>query len=304
MTTEQNTQRTIITKSGKKVTFNDVSEEKIQKAEDIIQTHVDSKWDIDNRGCMYIGVTGKRQVYYTLWRYNPRNIYSPLNYMGNLSTDIIKAAQKAKRIAGIQPLFFENYDTIEGMMGAREDVFTFGKYRGRTVGEIYVENVQYLIWLSKNFTPRNKKQDRFLDVVKDFVNSYFKSIADKNRVSDDKEYLEAKNFEGSIKIKSITFKDTDFGMYFVFKGETEKYRFHFSMTPNKIAKWANIEIEYKFENTPHGNVNQVISRETIDKLRDTVEKIVNTNIEIKGKIKGHKEIMGKKYTMLNYVKIK
>lgn len=31
-----------------------------------------------------------------------------------------------------------------------EDVISFGKYKGKTIGEIFKMDVQYLMWLSKN----------------------------------------------------------------------------------------------------------------------------------------------------------
>jgi len=128
-----------------------------EQAEQILKANVDPNWN-PNFGCMFIGITGKHHVYYTLWKYSPNNRLNPLYYLGNLSTDIIEAAKKAKKIAGIQPISFENTDNLKGMQGSAEDVITFGKYRGKTIGEIYIVDPQYIIWLSTNMNPKNKKQ--------------------------------------------------------------------------------------------------------------------------------------------------
>ena len=96
----------------------EVTDEQIDQAEKILDAGVDPNWDM-SFGSMYIGVTGRHQVYYTLWKYAPRAIMNPMIYLGNLSTDIIEAAKKAKKRAGRQPVYFDDYETLKGMQGAQ-----------------------------------------------------------------------------------------------------------------------------------------------------------------------------------------
>jgi hypothetical protein len=293
------------TKNTKNILSKEVSEEEIAAAEDILNSGVDKSWNVDSFGCMIIGVTGKNQVYYTFWKYSPKNKLSPLSYMGNLSTDIIKSAEKAKKIAGKQPIYFELYDTLKGLMGSSSDVVTFGKHRGKTLGEVYSEDPQYVIWISKNFIPKNKKQEEFLSIAKEFTDTYFRSMTEKNREDENKEgYGKVDDvFDGSLLVTKIDFFDGGYGASFRIRGETNKNRFQFYLTPKNIAKHFGITIKYDYIRS-RGQVSEVISTDSMVAITNAINELNQKNIDIVGVVKEHKEIVGKQYTILQRVKLK
>ena len=257
----------------------EVTDEQLNEAVKILKEGIDSYWDSENRGFMLIGVTGRHRVFYTFWKYNPKNRFNPLIYLGNLSTNIVEAAKKARKFSGIQPIYFDSYDTLTSLRGTPEDVLTFGKYRGKTLGEIYLDNPQYIIWLSKNMEPRSKKQFIQLQIAKDLTQDYFDQMTKINRESDDSEYYGEEGDKVDLVMK-ITYAKI-FDLFLKLRGEYNNYRFEFY-----INNLSNLEDLLNAENS-----------------QEIIEKLENKEFHIKGKIKGHKEILGKKYTQLHYVKI-
>jgi hypothetical protein len=291
-------------KDSRRIISKEVSDEELQKALDILSRNVDPTWNENEWGLMIIGVTGKYQVYYTLWKYSPKSMVSQLSYMGNLATDIIRAVEKAKRIAGKQPIYFEQYDTLKGLMGAPSDIVPFGKYRGKTLGEVYAEDPQYVIWISKNFQSRNAKQDEFLKIAKEFTDNYFRSMADVNRAAETKKFFGniGDVFEGDVTINKVDKMTGDLGVSFRFKTETNDNRFQFYIQPKTLAIYFNIPVKYTY--TRDGNdVIENISEETMNAINDKANTLMNTQISIKGKVKDHKEIVGKLFTILTRVSL-
>ena len=270
----------------------EVTDEQIGQAEKILDAGVDPNWDM-SFGSMYIGVTGRHQVYYTLWKHAPRAIMNPMIYLGNLSTDIIEAARKAKQRAGRQPVYFDDYETLKGMQGAQPEMITFGKYRGRLIGEVYAEDPQYIIWLSKNMSPRNQKQMKQYELIKTLTDDYFRALGEKNRAVENKEYFTiGQKFQGVLDVFSIkddTIYNPEMGYYnsdeptYKVKAENENFRFIFKLTRSAIMKAGNIKI------TNHDEFKAILP--TIKKL------------EVAGTAKYNMEIVGRKYTRLSRVKI-
>jgi len=289
----------------------DVSDDDIQRAEEIIQQGVDPTWNVAEWGSMFIGVTGRHQVYYTFWKYSPKA--GEMHYMGNLATDIIRAAEKAKKIAGKQPIYFDNYETLKGLAGGPVDVIGFGKYRGKTLGEVYAENPQYVIWIAKNFTARNAKQREFVNIAQDFSDTYFRSMADTNRAAETKEFFgkRGEKVEMTIQIVKIDAYGnapdgyTDYGnsISYRVRTETEGERFQFYATPKGMSKLTGVEYTAKYLQGNYG-VFEVVSQETKDGIEAAIPALINTDVIMKGTIKNHKEIVGKKYTILSRVTLK
>jgi len=289
------------------IVSNEVTDEDIDKAEEILSRGVDPSWDVSQWGCMIIGVTGRHQVYYTFWKYNPRG---ETYYMGNLATDIIRAAEKARKIAGKQPVYFEQYETLKGLLGAPADVVGFGKYRGRTLGEVYAENPQYVIWISKNFTARNAKQEEFRKIAQEFTDTYFRSMSDANRAVDTKGYYgkpgEKINVAAKI-IKIDAYKSepdgyTDYGndISYRVRLETDNERFQFYSTPKGMSKLTGVEYKASYIRGSYG-VYSITSPETKEEIANAIPALINTDVTVKGTIKTHKEIVGNKYTILSRV---
>lgn len=290
------------------IALKEVTSEQLEEAEKIINSGVDPNWD-SSFGEMYIGVTGRHQVFYTLWKYSPKVLTNPMIYLGNLSTNIVEAAKKAKQRAGCQPIYFENYETLKGMQGVQPEVITFGKYRGSTIGEIYAEDPQYIIWLSKNMFPKNQKQMKQYELVKTLTNDYFRALGEKNRTIETKNYLEiGSKFEGIVNL--ISFKRSNPTVYadmgyvpsmtaFKVKAETDMYRFMFNLSVKELSKALNLEYQTKYNKE---NNDFIPAPELINQVTATLK---NTkSLEISGKVKYNSEIVGKKWNRLSNVKVK
>jgi len=285
----------------------EVTDEQIDQAEKILAAGADPNWDM-SFGSMYIGVTGRHQVYYTLWKYAPRAIMNPMIYLGNLSTDIIEAAKKAKNRAGRQPVYFDDYETLKGMQGAQPEVITFGKYRGRLVGEVYAEDPQYIIWLSKNMTPRNQKQMKQYELIKTLTDDYFRALGEKNRAAETKDYFTiGDKFEGIVNLISINKYNpavyADMGYFpsmtsFKIKAETDEYRFVFNASTKQLAKALNIEYKTTYDSDSRDFV-------PVGEVMKQIFAAMSTagRLEISGKAKYNSEIVGKKWTRLSNVKV-
>jgi hypothetical protein len=290
----------------RKIVPAEVSDEDLDRAEQILQTNTDPTWDVNKWGSMIIGVTGKYQVYYTLWKYSPKSMTSQISYMGNLATDIIRAAEKAKKVAGKQPVSFEQYETLKGLAGAPSDVIGFGKYRGRTLGEVYTEDPQYVIWISKNVTPKNAKQQEFQKIAQEFADTYFRSMGETNRAAETKDYFGniGDTFDGDVMIVKVDKTTSEFGISFRFKAETNKSRFQFYIQPKTLAKFLGIKIEFSYARVAgrYGtNTIENISDKSMDELLNGANALINKTVPINGKIKDNKEIVGKKYSILTRV---
>jgi len=262
----------------------DVSDEEVEKADEILKQNVDPSWDKTKFGFMVIGVTGKHQVYYTFWKYSPLNMLNQLAYMGNLATNIVKAAEKAKKIAGIQPIFFDNYETLKSLSGAPSDVIGFGKYRGKRLGEVYAEDPQYVIWIAKNFQAKNAKQKEFHDIARDFTNTFFKSMGDTNREAETKTFETPVGdvFQGQVTVLKIKKYVSDYtgDDTFSIDSENDSERFRFYLSPTALSRYFGL------------NYSEINPND-----------LQNKTVTIKGRVKKHREIVGKKYTILSRVSI-
>lgn len=129
------------------------SDVELEKAEEILESKVAPEgYDRNKFGVFYVGVTGKHQVFYTLYRFRPSNspYVEPLTYVCNLSTDLIDACIKARRIAGKIPVELDTYGTCKRLVGAAKAlIIKFGKYRGVNIEEVFGNDPQYIVWMKK-----------------------------------------------------------------------------------------------------------------------------------------------------------
>jgi len=258
----------------------EVTDEEIAETYKILEAGVDPNWDESKFGAMYIGITGRHRVYYTLWKWNPRSL-DGIIYLGNAAMNIVDAAKKAKSIAGIQPVYLESSDALNSLKGSPPEVMTFGKFRGKTIGEAYATDPQYVIWLSKNMQPRNQKQVKQQEMAKELADDFFRSLGDKRRESEDKEFFGKLGdvFEGAVKVNQIRYFTNEYGNSIRFQAEGDNNRFQFYMQNDVVYKFIEM--------------NNI----------DDVNELKGKTILIKGKVKGHKEILGHNYTFLNYIKL-
>ena len=85
------------------------SDQEIEEGEKLLKDDVNPDWDYKTGGYFIIDVSGKYQVYYTLWRFKPTiSVHvSELTFITNLSTDFLTAINKAKKICGRTPIVID-----------------------------------------------------------------------------------------------------------------------------------------------------------------------------------------------------
>jgi len=243
------------------------SDEEIEQGEKILEEGTDPSWD-KSLGYFYIDVSGRYSVYYTFWRFNPKNLYSMTNFITNLSIDFITAIKKAKKAAGRVPVIIDKFGTQAGLFqAAKAEIITFGKHRGKTLGDVFVEDPQYIMWLHKNYDGRSPERRERLEYYKDL---YFETLTKKNIEESKSQFI------GKIGDKI----NIDAKIYDV-KSEVSSY-------DNKL--------QYKCK---------LVDEAGNKYLTYSIGKQVKKDDEVKmtAKVKDHKEFLGVKFTIIYFCKI-
>jgi len=241
------------------------------------------KTDPSIKGFYAIDVTGKYQVYYTFWRFkdiDPRFagfIKNPV-YMGNLTTDLMSSVDKAiQRVPNVKIEIWEDA-TKNNLIGKTKDTpsFTFGKYRGRTFPDVYLENPSYFAFLAKNADPKYANTKSSV-AIQFFANLYFEEMTKKNQESSTSKFSGTigGRYEGELEVYNIKEYKNQTNS---FTGETRDV-YLYKLKDADENKFMCYDLEKKFTDVKVG-----------DKLK------------VSAKIKNHKEVVGIKFTLLNYVK--
>ena len=239
------------------------SDEEIVNAEKYLEEGKDPNWDF-KLGYFYIDVSGKYSVYYTLWKDSPRST----NFITNLSTDFQTAVEKAKKISGRIPVIIDRTGTKAGLFKAsKAEILTFGKYRGQRLGDIFASDPQYIVWLNKNYKGKNPDT---AEKIKYYSDLYYETITQKNREESPSEY------QGEIGGK-ITFEAEVYDI----KQFINDYGTKPTLQCKLIDKDENKYFTY--------NIGGIVQKGDF--------------VKISARVKDHKELMGIKFTFINYCKI-
>ena len=239
------------------------SDQEIEEAEKYLEKGIDSDWDYKN-GYFFVDITGRYSVYYTLWRYNIMNN----KFITNLSTDFQTAIQKAKKAAGRVPIVIDRTGTKAGLFNAtKAEILTFGKYRGKTLGDVFVEDPKYILYLSQNNISKSNEMSEKIEYYK---NLYFETITKKNIEESPSQFI------GNIGDK-ITI-------------EAEIY--DVKVTNNDYNGKTQYECKLKDEND---NKYKTYSIGRVVKIGD--------DVTLTAKVKDHKEWLGVKFTILYFCKV-
>ncbi len=240
------------------------SDEEIEETEEYLKQGADPDWDIMTQGYISIDVSGKYSVYYTLWRIHLKSD----NFITNLSTDFKTAIQKAKKAAGRIPVMIDKYGTKSGLFqAARAEILTFGKHRGKSLGEIFIEEPTYISWLYKKY---DDKLTVPMDRLKFYYDLYMDTVTKKNIENSKSEYV------GKIGDKITITADI-----YEFSVESSQFDGSTQYKCKLIDKEENKYLIY--------NIGKQL------KKGDTVE--------LTAKIKDHAERLGVKFTILYYCKV-
>jgi hypothetical protein len=154
-----------------------------------------------------IQLTGDKQVYFTLYRFFPPsgNVsanYKPYQYMKNISIDIMKAVETYATGHGL-PIQLWADDNFKPIKAYSDDmpIFTFGKYRGCTMEDVFNKDAQYIVWYSKQepyvsrYGKVSNKDANMKAMAKEYANLYFQTLTEKNREESTSEFV------GTIKVR-------------------------------------------------------------------------------------------------------
>jgi len=235
----------------------------VKDAEEYLEKGIDPNWDF-KLGYFYIDVSGKYSVYYTLWKESLHNTH----FITNLSTDFMTAVEKAKKAAGRIPVIIDRLGTKSGLFqAAKAEILTFGKYRGKTLGDIFVEDPKYIVWLSKNYDGKSKDRS---DKIEYYKKLYFETVTKKNLEESPSKYIG--NIGDKISIEADVYGD---------KKVQSLYNNKLQMTCKLVDKDGNKYMTY-------------------DLGKDVKD---GDSVKLTAKVKDHKEFLGVKFTQIYYCKV-
>lgn len=263
-----------INETQKKSSLTQPTDEEIQDAEKYLAEGIDPDWDQSKFGFFYIDVSGRYSVYYTLWRFKPsvRNSYT---FITNLSTNFKTAVEKAKKAAGRVPVIIDKYGTNAGLFRtAKSELITFGKYRGKNLGDIFVEDPKYIVWLANNYDGKSAERAERLKYYKDL---YFETITKKNIEESKSQFIGKIGDKITIEAKIYS---------------AEKF------VGSEFSRGSQQDFHYKCK-LIDDNGNKYLTYN----IGTNKEAKVGDRVKLSGKIANHKETLGIKFTVLNYCKL-
>ena len=178
-------------------------------------------------------------------------------------------------------------------VGRSAVTITWGKHRGKTVGDVFNEDPQYIVWLAKEGNPR-PGQETVFDEIRRLAE---KHLADIEKKREEEGYgfhygRPGDIFEGPIEVRSARYYSGDYGNAYQIIG---KYPPGQGQAKHWVRFYANLNILEKLFNLTGEEDSEY-------KLRDKMVNLPGKIIDIKGKVTKHTEYKGQKTTNLNYVK--
>lgn len=177
---------------------------------------------ISDKDYFFISVGGKSAMF-TLYRYFMPDgelplRYNPFKFIRILSSDFNTAVEKALDFMGNsnRVLRIDEDTTIEYDYSG--DIFQFGKYKGHKISEIADEDINYLIYMSKNkFDATSARiKENFINIDNQ-VEAYFAAKREENRVNSKSNYIGEegnKVFDLCVKIVSVKIvENNEIGFY-------------------------------------------------------------------------------------------
>ncbi|NBW58911.1 hypothetical protein EBR43_14275, partial [bacterium] len=194
--------------------WKDVPQEEKNKAYEMLKKHNDAVVNPKDseKNLYFIDVTGKHQVYYTFWRFRDipaavRNYIKNPIYFGNLSTDLLPSIEKALSKPVVKNVRVELYgdQTKEHLIGRTKTTpkFTFGKYRGKSFPDVYLEDPGYFVFLAKNADPKYA-DTQTAQAVRAFAQMYYDDVTKKNVETSTAQYVGkvGDRYEGELELYS------------------------------------------------------------------------------------------------------
>lgn len=151
----------------------------------------------------------------------PKFKHIPPTFLGILSSDLDKAIEKAAVLAPTNEIQVWNTETVaDRIAAASANNFPFGKYKGKSVQEIFELDPQYIWWASSNCTFSQKGLQLVMNEYKELARDFI--------ISQNKEKSQPALVEGTVismcdlkiykeenlgKVTSFKFKDASGNLY-------------------------------------------------------------------------------------------
>ena len=199
---------------------------------------------------------GKLSVYYTLWHVweyeSTLGLQNMWKYRGNLSMKIDEAVQKAMEIAERKNLplcLYCGEETKKYKIDNSEDIFHWGKYAGRNIFDVALNDVGYVKymknWLLERKHPKpsqfrgymkfSQKMQTTLDKCEEAISFFYEKVTEENRKNSKCEYI-ANDGE---KVKEITIVVSKIKQATGFDGEKQIQLYCNDEKQNNIVLYIN-----------------------------------------------------------------
>ena len=253
-------------------TQNQYTEEQLQEATALVEYHNTQIGKTSNTKPFYmIDVTGKKSVYYTLYRFNPAARRNQYCYLGNLSTDLMQAVQRICTGRGlkVELITTDNFNPEFPKSG----LLSFGKHKDKSLDQIYTEDPNYVLWLASKFEPRTNHMVDIIKHAKYIADAHWQMVTEQNKTKCTSEYIGSIGNRLDMRLSNVT----------VSQFQVEGWGF------NKI------ETRYLVKGQDcNGNLIRFYTSHHPE----------SDNIEVRGTVKDHQEKVGRKWTILTRVNLK
>jgi hypothetical protein len=245
-------------------TLNEYTEAELDEAKSIVEAH--NATASDSKSFYIVDVTGRKSVYFTLYRFNHMGIRNPYTYLGNLSTNIVEAVKKICTGRGnrVELSETDNFNPDFPKSG----LLNFGKHKGKDLNEIYESDSGYVLWIANKFEPRTKHMRDIVQHAKHLSEMHWQMVTEINLAECTSEYV------GELKER------LDLGLTITFiKKHTDD--------------WLGGNTRYKYTcKDSNGNIIQFWSGKVFEK---------DTELNFRGTVKAQREIVGRRTTILTRV---
>lgn len=143
--------------------FPDISEEIFREIMQKLESFNVGKRADEGEYCILFPT--EKSLYYTLWFHNPSAGYYPYIFISNLELNALSSVNRAMRITFNSYRTLNITDTIGTKFLNGDDIFTFGKYRGRHLQDVYAIDPHYITWVADKFEPHVRSEFRFHELA-------------------------------------------------------------------------------------------------------------------------------------------
>ena len=225
---------------------------------------------------LIVGLTGKEQVRYTLYRFTEnkeKRSFGGVRFQTLLCDSLLDSIKKVCTGTGLPVLIDNEFST--GRKVVPPSVFGSGKYVGVNINDVFKNDSNYVIWYANNmdiYRAKTKQKKNLITEARMLRDTYFQLLTTKNLENSTSEYV------GKLKVR----QEWEFTIKYI-----KTYR-------NEFGESFKITCEDKYGN----RIMFYWNKPPFDGME------VDNGVIVVGTPVDHKEILGIKTTRINRVKLK